>query len=151
MPVTMEQVLSFLYPDEPDYSRFQTLGRGALPFLEQLVQGADPMLASKAASAAGVIGSAEAVAVLEKAARSSAASVRVSAAAALGQLPSDLGIHPLIELLNDSDKGVRRLALRSASGKRDKLLRSRVKQIGISDPDARLRSEAREILKDTPQ
>jgi HEAT repeat protein len=150
MSITLEQVRSALSPDEPNYSNLQSLGTDALPFLEQLVQGTDAMMASKAASAAGAIGGENAVSVLENAARSPAASVRVAAAAALGQLPPRLGAQTLIRLLGDSDRGVRRLALRSAAGKSDKALRSRIEVVRTSDSDAKLRSQANEILKSSP-
>jgi hypothetical protein len=122
MSITLEQVRSALSPDEPNYSNLQSLGTDALPFLEQLVQGTDAMMASKAASAAGAIGGENAVSVLENAARSPAA----------------------------SDRGVRRLALRSAAGKSDKALRSRIEVVRTSDSDAKLRSQANEILKSSP-
>jgi HEAT repeat protein len=114
MAITIEQVRAVLEPDEPNYEYARALNVEAIPLLEQLVHGTDPLLASKAAYAVGLINSPEAVRVLESAARSSAPPVRVAAAAALSELPSHLGTEILIQLFDDPDRGVRRLALQSA-------------------------------------
>jgi hypothetical protein len=54
----------------------------------------------------------------------------------------------LTQLLDDSDTGVRRLALRSAVGRPDRELRSRLRKVSTLDPDARLRAEAATMLRE---
>lgn len=145
MALSVDDVRVFLDPDEPDYERVRDLGPDALSALAQLVQGTDAMLASKAAYAAGVIGTPAAVTVLEHAARSPVPAVRVAAAAAVGELTPHLGAPVLLALLGDGDSGVRRQALGSAAGRSDPALRSRIQQLSQTDPVARLRTMAREF------
>src|SRR5262249_60427114 len=108
MAVTMQQVLAILNRDEPDYEMARALGPDALPLLQQLINGGDHMRASKATSAAGVIDGPAAVSVLEHAAKSQVAAVRVNAAAAVGHLAPTLGASVLVHLLSDHDLGLRR-------------------------------------------
>jgi hypothetical protein len=56
--VTMKQVLALLDVDEPVYAEAAGLGAGALVHVEALIEGPDPMLASKAAFLAGMIAAA---------------------------------------------------------------------------------------------
>jgi len=142
MALSVDDVRVFLDPDEPDYERVRNLGPDALSALAQLVQGTDAMLASKAAYAAGVIGTPAAVTVLEHAARSAVPAVRVAAAAAVGELTPELGAGVLLELLADGDSGVRRQALSSTGGRSDPALRSRIVALSRADPVARLRAMA---------
>jgi HEAT repeat protein len=105
------------------------------------------MLASKAAYAAGVIGGDAGVDVLEEAADSPVTPVRVATAAAVAELSPQLGASLLIRLMADADRGVRRQAIRSAVGRPDAALRVRIEAISTSDPDARLRAEAAQVLQ----
>lgn len=113
MSVTMEAVLKVLEPDEPNYARAASLGSDALPHLRTLVEGNDPMLAAKAAYAASLLEGAQGKDVVEAAARSETASVRVAAAAAANNLPADSAAEVLMDLVDDSDEGVRKVALSS--------------------------------------
>ena len=79
----------------------------ALPHLERLVRGDDPMLASKATYAASLIeGGSD---VVEAATRSDAV-VRVAAAAAVRNLPSGRARRMLRQLSDDDDPGIRKVA-----------------------------------------
>ncbi len=111
MNMTSEQVLASLYPDEPDYDQAAKFGPDALPFLALIVQGHDPMLASKAAYLAGLIGGPLALGVLNRAVESPHVTVRVAAAAATGLFISTEVQTILSSLLGDSDMNVRRIAL----------------------------------------
>ncbi|HET9650017.1 MAG TPA: hypothetical protein VFP34_17540 [Microlunatus sp.] len=112
MTVSMEDVRKVLDPDEPDYAAASQLGEDALPHLEELVRGDDPMLASKATYAASLIsGGADAVAT---AADSADPIVRVAAAAAARNLPSDRAEQVLRRLTEDDDPGIRKVARTSA-------------------------------------
>ena len=84
MATTEAQVRAYLDPEEPNYTAAAAaLGPDALPVLEALVQEADPLLASKAAYLASLIPDERAARVLEQAAHSRHATVRVAAAAGL--------------------------------------------------------------------
>lgn len=110
MPVTMADVRAVLEPEEPDYAAAAALGQDAVPHLAELVRGADPMLASKAAYAAGVIGGAQAAETVLEAARSDEVTVRVAAAAAAANLDAGPASEVLESLVGDSDPGVRKVA-----------------------------------------
>jgi HEAT repeat protein len=149
MPVTMEQVLSQLDREEPEYKRAAQLGRDALPHLLTLIQGADLGLAAKAASLAGLIDADQSAAVLEKAAQHPEPVVRVAAAAAASHLttiPTSLAMG----LLNDSDAGVRKWTLTALEGHNPPGVRRKVEEIMNADPDVGLRNRARAIVQKLP-
>jgi hypothetical protein len=113
MVVTMEQVLSVLYPNEPDYEEASKLGPEALPFLEQVVKGDNPQLAAKATSLASFIQDSGSVRVLMSAAQSKYDVVRVLAAVSSRNLRV-AGIDSVLAILiNDNDTSIREHATRS--------------------------------------
>lgn len=150
MTVTLQQVHTVLDPDEPDYAKVKGLGEDALPLLDQLVHGGDPMLASKAAYAAGLIGGPRAVPVLHAALSNPQATVRVAAAAGVKHLSDAAATLLLDQVLRDHDRGVRRQALHAAAGRRDPTIRAHLKRISDSDEDPAIRAEALEILRQRP-
>ena len=81
------QVRKYLDPEEPNYAKAAAaLGAEPCPF-SSAREGADPLLASKAAYLASLIPDPRAARVLEVAARSPEATVRVAAAAAAHRHP----------------------------------------------------------------
>ena len=147
MSVTMKQVRAILDSEEPDYSKVQSLGPDALPILRRLIKGTDEMLAAKAASAAGAIGGPEALPVIDEAARSANVVLRVTAAGALKQLTGSQATEVLVRLLDDSDSGVRRQALRAAIGRAEPSLRAHLQTMTTNDKDASIRAEATKLLR----
>jgi hypothetical protein len=114
MATTEAQVRKYLDPEEPKYSEAAAaLGPDALPVLQRLVREADPLLASKAAYLASLIPDAQAGRVLEEAAHSDHATVRIAAAAGLAKR-ADIGDDVAAELMNDPDPGVRKMAAKTA-------------------------------------
>lgn len=113
MSVTMKAVLEVLEPDEPNYDKAASWGPDSLPHLRTLVQGDDPMLAAKAAFAASLLEGDQGKDVVAAAAHSEMASIRVAAAAAANNLPADSAAVVLMDLIDDSDPGVRKVALSS--------------------------------------
>ncbi|MDT0344533.1 HEAT repeat domain-containing protein [Streptomyces litchfieldiae] len=111
--VTMQDVRRVLEPEEPDYAAMARLGSGSLPHLRDLVQGPDPMLASKAAYAAGLLEGDQGHDVITIAALSEDPIVRVAAAGAAINLPVETAADILSGLAADTDPGVRKVALTS--------------------------------------
>ena len=149
MPVTMEQVVNQLDRDEPDYGQAARLGSDALPHVMALIQGDNPDLAAKAASLAGLINVDQSAAVLERAAQHSEPVVRVAAAAAakhLTSIPASL----VMDLLNDSDAGVRKWTLKTLELHHPAGIKRRVEEIMNDDPDVGLRDRARQIVNKLP-
>ncbi len=146
MPVTMKQVRAALDPDEPDYAKAARLGPDALPHLARLIAGKDPGLASKAASLAGMIAHERAVPVLEKAAKSKDARVRVAAAASARHLPAPGASRVLAALIQDADVGVQKVALRSVPAGATPELRSKVETLSKSRGNPAIRDLSKEVL-----
>lgn len=149
MPVTMEQVLNELNRDEPVYGQAAQLGSEALPHLITLIQGENLGLAAKAASLAGIINVAQSAAVLEIAARHPEPVVRVAAAASaknLTSIPTSLAM----ELLNDSDAGVRKWMLNALEVHHPAGIKTKVEDIMKNDPDLGLRDRAKQIIDQLP-
>ncbi|MFC6014706.1 HEAT repeat domain-containing protein [Plantactinospora solaniradicis] len=110
MSVSMERVRAALDPEEPNYPAAAQLGQEAVPHLEELVRGEDEMLASKAAYLASLIDAERARAVVSAAAEHPSPVVRVAAAAAARNLTAPGASEVLLNLVDDEDVGVRRLA-----------------------------------------
>jgi HEAT repeat protein len=146
----MDRVRAYLDPEEPNYGEAaRNLGADALPHLEALVSVDDPLLASKAAYLAGLLGAERSSVVLETAARSSHPVVRVAAAFAARHLPAAEAGTVLSTGIADDDLGVRKAALRSAAEVRAPGLKVRVQELSKTDPSEAIRalaSEAADVL-----
>ena len=149
MPVTDEQVRAQLEKEEPDYPAAAQLGPDALPVLEKLARGADPLLASKAAYLASMISHAGAAKVLEAAAQSPHPTVRVAAAAGLQKMPA-VAEHVVIGLVDDRDEGVRRVALKSVRGKMTPAVRGHVEEKAAREGNPAMRAALHAALE-TPE
>jgi hypothetical protein len=148
MPVDMEQVKAALDPEEPDYPKAaKQLGAEALPHLEKIIGGSDTSLAAKATYLAGLIGGESSVAAVAKAARSSQAPVRIAAAAAARHLPAEHNDAVLLQLVDDADGGVQKVALRSAPSGMSDALRARVSALASSEAAAPSKAPARRARK----
>lgn len=147
MPVTMKQLRALLDVDEPDYAEAAQLGTEALGYLEPLIDGPDPMLASKAAYLTGLIQSDKALALLKKAAASTEPRVRIAVAATAANLPKSAANALLFDLVGDKDVGVRKTAVKAVSGEADAKLRSRLEQMSTQDPEHALREVTSQTLR----
>ena len=142
MPVTMQQVLSEIDREEPDYPAFARLGPDALPHLKAIVTADDPLRAAKAAYAATVIGGTPSVEVVRAAADHHDPQVRIAAAHGMQNLgavaPTDL----VMKVLQDPDAGVRKLAIRTAGALNRTEFTQRLTEISRTDPAEHLRGPA---------
>ena len=158
MAVKAEQVRMALLAEEPDYAKVaKKLGTGALRHLSAIVGSEDPLLAAKATYLAGMIGGPASGDVVAKAARSGQAPVRIAAAAAARKLAAGPAMPAtgrrgvltdsssiLLQLVDDADPGVRKVALRSVPSTMSDALRERVTALrgddqpaGVAPPPAR--------------
>jgi hypothetical protein len=145
----MEQVINQLDREEPNYSQAAQLGSEALPHLITLIQGGNLGLAAKAASLAGIINAGQSAVALEIAARHPEPVVRVAAAASaknLTSIPTSLAM----EMLNDSDAGVRKWTLKALEIHHPAGIKTKVDEIIRNDPDVGLRDHARQIINQLP-
>jgi hypothetical protein len=145
MPTTHAQVRAYLEPEEPDYTAAAAaLGPDALPALEALVQDVDSLLASKAAYLASLIPDERAARVLEQAAQSRDATVRVAAAAGLQRRP-EVTDEVAVDLMTDEDQGVRKVAAKA--GRMTPALRELIAERAASDQDPSRRAAARAAIE----
>jgi len=114
MAVSINVLRNVLSSDEPDYEGLRRLGPALLPQLQQLVRDRNAYLAANAASLAGMIGGAQAAAVLQQAGRSPSADVRIAAAGALRHLRGANVSGLLASLSKDRDPDVRMSALKAS-------------------------------------
>ena len=144
MSVTMQDVLAQIDLDEIDYpAAAAEVGPEALPLLEELAGGGDPMLASKAVYLASVISDPGSARIVERAAQHPDATLRVAAAAGLRNL-AEQDAEPYVDgLLQDSDVGVRKVALKSAAAFDSPAMTARVQRLAEQDPEPAMRDLAR--------
>ena len=133
MAVEMEQVKAVLDAEEPDYpGAVKSLGADALPHLERIITGDHTGLAAKAAYLAGLIGTDKCLPAMNKAASSGQAVVRLAAAAAAQYMPDEYRDSLVLQLVDDADAGVQKVAMRSAPAMAvmSDALKSRVMALG---------------------
>ena len=144
MAVDMDQVRAALEPEEPNYpAAAQKLGPDALPHLERIITGDHPGLAAKAAYLAGLIGTERSMPAMDKAARSGQAPVRIAAAAAAQHLASEHAETVLLQLADDADAGVRKVAARSAPAGVSDALRARLAAHSMAAPQPAAKKPAK--------
>ena len=143
MAITMMDVRSWLDPEEPDYAGAKKkLGAAAMPYLMELVQGADLALASKATYLASMIKSEQTPQVIQIAAESNEPLLRVAAASGMRNLPSRQAAKVLESLKDDQDVGVRKVMLKSAGHFRSREIAAKLKLMSKSDPEESIRDLA---------
>jgi HEAT repeat protein len=110
MAVSMNQVRAALEPEEPDYAAAAQLGPDAIPHLQTLIQGGDPMLASKSVYLASLIRDERTADLVRQAAQQDDPIIRVAAASAAQNMDASTASEILAELVADDDPGVRKVA-----------------------------------------
>jgi HEAT repeat protein len=137
-----------LLPDEADLNQAAAaLGPEALPHLEVLVTGPDPMLASKATYVAGQIQAPGTMRILEIAARSEDRQIRITAATTITALPPDQARGLMTTLLTDSDPEIRRLAVESVPAEAVPDVRDVLERLARSDPYPMIRDLSAGVLE----
>ena len=154
MAVRMEQVLAELCLIEPDYKNAAKLGTEAIPHLERLASGSDVSLATKAVYLASLIGGDRAVDLLFSAARSPTPEVRVQAAAAARNVPGPKAANILFTALDDSDVGVRNVALKSTkeifvTSAMSAAIRKKIEKLATSDSEEFIRELSNDLLRNS--
>lgn len=155
--MTIEQIKRALGSDEPRYdviSRSLCQDRDALNVLAKLLSAdeQDPLLTAKAIHLVSKIdGSGDLL--LDVASQRAEPTIRVAVAGAARNLQFDLRVRLVFQLLDDSDPGVRKIALNSVPiVDREDLLTEinhlliKIDAISHSDPEERIRSLASSIL-----
>lgn len=103
MAVSMKRVRAALEREEPDYA-------AAAQLVQTLIQGDDPMLASKASYLASLIQDERTPGLIRQAAQHDAPAIRVAVAPAARNMDAPVASEILVELVADDDPGVRKVA-----------------------------------------
>ena len=147
MTVTMDQVLSYLEPEEPNYAEAAKLGADALPLLKEIIDKSDSMLSSKAAYLVSLIKSDQSVSILEYAAQKKDPVVRIAVASGIRNLSEkDAGIL-LDKFIQDEDNGVRKVSLKSVAKFKSDQIKSKVQKFIENDPESSIRELASTVKK----
>ncbi len=141
MAVKMSQVKSALEPEEPQYREAAKLGAEALPHLKKLVNGDDPLLASKATYLAGLIDAEGSGDIVALAAQSDQVTVRVAAANSAANI-TDAASAVFEGLLSDNDVGVRKAAVKSIGNAKRGDLKPLVQRLADGDTAVSIRDLA---------
>jgi hypothetical protein len=151
MPVTMQDVVRLLIPDEANLDEASAaLGAEALPHLELLVRGPDPMLASKATYVTGQIRDSRATEILLVASAREERMVRIAAATVLRSLPPEQATVLLTMLLLDADAECRRLAIEAVQPQMAPDVERVLELLALTDPYPALREMSAAILGRPP-
>jgi len=144
-----QAVLQFLRQDELDYpGGAAKFGEAALPYLQELVDSSDEMMATKAAYLAGYIGGNAGKEVMLSAASNKFSTVRVAAAFSAQSMDTKSATEILSKALDDQDIGVLKLAMKSVSAKNlGSALKSKLQAISKNSPDEVLKASALTMVK----
>jgi hypothetical protein len=150
MPVTREDVVNALLPEEPDYTGAAlALGAEALPILEELEAGDDIALAVKGTYLAGLLPGGRGSHVVRAAAESDNALLRAAAASTVRNLPATQANQLLLPLLDDGDAGIRKLALASVPDTTTDEVRDRLADMARTESIPALAELSRELHERT--
>jgi len=143
----MRDVVRALIPDEANLNQAAAaLGPEALPHLEVLVRGPDPMLASKATYVACLMREQGTIRVLQIAAARPERMVRIAAATAVQRLPPDQAGAILTTLITDSDPEVRRIAIEAIPSEVIPEVHNVLEMLALTDPYPFIRDLSADVL-----
>jgi HEAT repeat protein len=142
MAMTMSELRQRLSAIEPDEGIYEGIGNDELGLLQELLEDDEAWLAARAVYAMSRVGTPEAHDRLSRAARNPRPEVRVAVAANAGRLPAEKSDSILEPLLDDSDVGVRKFAIKSVSDRSGGRVRRRLSEIAAGDRDPALRGLA---------
>jgi hypothetical protein len=151
MPVTLRDVVRQLSPDEANLNQAAAaLGPEALPHLEALVRGPDPLFASKATYVAAQISDPRSIEILRLSATRADRMVRLAAATAIRSLTARQSEGLLTVLLTDSDAECRRIAIESVPAEVTPRVQQAIELLALTDPYPFLREMSEGVLKRLP-
>lgn len=143
----MNDVLAHLEPDEPNYAQAAKLGPDALPYLKEIIDKPDVMLASKAAYLVSLIKSDKSISILEHAARNKEPIVRIAVASGIRNISERDANILLDKFIEDKDVGVRKVTLKSVAKFKSDLISSKVQKLLESDPEPSIRELASNVIE----
>ncbi len=149
MPHTKEELIKMINLDEPDYpSIVASLTKDDVPILIELSKDPNPAIATKAISCLGQMNTENALTGVQAAAAHANPVYRVAAAHALrhmSKLPA--GVDLLGKMLDDTDIGVKKFALKSVEQANISSLRAKVQTLNANEPNEGIKALSHSILQ----
>jgi HEAT repeat protein len=146
--MTLEQLRNQLSAIEPDDSIYGGISSSEIPLLEQLLQDQEPWMASRAIFALSKVPDIRAVTVLSQAVSDPRQEVRVAVAASVSNLRPSETNDILVQLLDDTNLGVRKFAVQAVSETHDAAVHAKLRDLGIQDPASPIRAIAQDRLRE---
>lgn len=151
MPITLEQLKNQLSAIEPDDSTYLGIGPSEIQFLEHLLQDEEVWMASRSVFALSRVSDDQVLPILSQAVADPRPEIRIALAASVSNLKPEDANNILLQLLSDSDLGVRKFAIKSVSGSHDIAVHEKLKDIQIQDPALPIREIAKDRLRELEQ
>jgi HEAT repeat protein len=148
LTMTKTQLRNQLSSIEPNEKTFAGIDLTDIPLLEELLHDEEAWMASRAVFALSKLTDNQAITVLSKAATDPRPEVRVSIAAITQNLQPKDANPLLINLLTDSDIGVRKFAIQAVSQKHDVTIHSKLNELESEDPAQMIRELATKKIKE---
>jgi len=149
MPHTKDELIKMINLDEPDYAEIMAkLTNDDIPLLNELAQDENPAIATKAISCLAYMNDDRAYAGIEKATKSSNPVLRVAATHAIRNMSNKAGAEKLIDkMLDDTDFGVKKFALKTVEASKMTNLKEKVKQMNLRDSSEHIRTLSKQVME----
>lgn len=148
MSMTYEALKAKLSDIEADDSTYEGITAEDIENLAVMSETEEPWLAARAIFAASRIQSEAKMPMLRKALASPMPEVRVALAASSRILPPSLSDEFLAPLLDDSDVGVRKFAIKAVTGENSSRVQNKVKRLAQRETVLPLRMLSREKMEE---
>lgn len=142
MTFSLESLRSQLSAIEPNEATYDQIGSSEIPLLQELLSDNEEWMAARAVTALVRISDPEAVRLLKQVATDPRPEVRTAVALCASKVVPEEANEILITLLDDSEAGVRKAAIRSVSAEHSQTVRNKLQAIESNDPVNRLREMA---------
>lgn len=149
MPFSKEEIIKMINLDEPDYQAIVSkLTPEDIPVLIELTKHENPAIATKAISVLGQMKSDKALQGLNDAVNHPDPVRRIAAAHSLRNLATLQGSTKMLEkLLDDSDMGVRKFALKTVEVAKVSALREKVKAMNLKEVNPEIKALGENVFK----
>jgi hypothetical protein len=148
MPHTKDELIKMIDIDEPEYPMIVSqLKDDDIPVLIEISKDSNMAIATKAVSCLGMMNNESAVAGIQIASTHNNPIMRVAAVHALqssSALPSAVKL--IDSLLDDTDIGVRKFALKTVQHSNIKSLKARVERIGLQENTELMKNLSKDVL-----
>lgn len=144
--MTMDELRMRLSAIESDESTYSGITASEIPLLEELLTDKEAWMASRAVFALSRVPDPKAVTILSRVVADPRPEVRVAVAASLSKLRPQDANNILLTLLDDTELGVRKVAVKTVSGINNAAVHAKLRDIQARDPAPPIRDFAKTKL-----